>query len=208
MHRGVSSEGTRWRFGPRAAAALVAALLAFPAAASAKDPLLSGYGGPGSGEQAVLGSQLLPAKGGGGGGTKGGTGASGLRATTTAAAAATPSLAPTPSPQGTKSAAAKRRAQQAAKRRAAANRDGKTSSSGHPTTTSSSAAATATAVGPAGAPPVIAYPSSARSAGGLPLSAGDLAFLAIAALVLALVGGMLRRLVSPRRLPDGSGAAS
>lgn len=37
-----------------------------PAAASASSPLLSGYGGPGAGEQAIVGSTLLNRPGGGG----------------------------------------------------------------------------------------------------------------------------------------------
>jgi hypothetical protein len=44
--------------------AIVAALLAVPVAAhaSSSSPLLSGYGAPGSGDQTVLGSKLLPPK--------------------------------------------------------------------------------------------------------------------------------------------------
>lgn len=41
--------------------ALVIASFALAAPASAADPLLSGYSGPGGGEQALLGSELLPA---------------------------------------------------------------------------------------------------------------------------------------------------
>lgn len=39
--------------------ALMGALSLAPATANASGPLLSGYGGPGAGEQAILGSQLL-----------------------------------------------------------------------------------------------------------------------------------------------------
>jgi hypothetical protein len=49
---------------------LAAAWGALPAAA-AGSPLLSGYGGPGEGEQAILGSALLGSPGGGGGGGQG-----------------------------------------------------------------------------------------------------------------------------------------
>ena len=56
--------------------ALVATLsVAAPAAAPAS-PLLSGYGGPGQGDQAILGSALLNGSGGGGGSA--GTGASSI----------------------------------------------------------------------------------------------------------------------------------
>jgi hypothetical protein len=46
--------------------ALLALLLAAPATSHAA-PLLSGYGGPGSGSQAILGSTLIGGSGGGGG---------------------------------------------------------------------------------------------------------------------------------------------
>ena len=49
---------------------LLAALLVFPASALAGDTLLSGYGGPGGGEQVVLGAKLLPTGGGKGGGLR------------------------------------------------------------------------------------------------------------------------------------------
>jgi len=57
-----------------AIAAAVAMLVPACAAAEAGSPLLSGYGGPGSGSQAILGSGLVNLGGGGGGGT--GSGAS------------------------------------------------------------------------------------------------------------------------------------
>ena len=47
---------------------LLASLAAAPASASA-GPLLSGYGGPGQGSQAILGATLLNGPSGGGGGT-------------------------------------------------------------------------------------------------------------------------------------------
>ena len=58
-----------------AIAAAIAMLLPAYAGAEAGSPLLSGYGGPGSGSQAILGSGLVNVAG-GGGGTGGGTGAS------------------------------------------------------------------------------------------------------------------------------------
>jgi hypothetical protein len=45
---------------------LMGALLVLPAAASASGPLLSGYGGPGAGEQVILGSQVIGGSSGGG----------------------------------------------------------------------------------------------------------------------------------------------
>jgi hypothetical protein len=51
----------------------VAALTA-PSATAAANPLLSGYGGPGQGSQAILGSALVNGPGGGGGGAGGANG--------------------------------------------------------------------------------------------------------------------------------------
>src|SRR4051794_839801 len=51
-------------------------LIALPAgAAHAGDPLLSGYAGPGSGEQVILGGATVGGKGGGGSGGTGGAAA-------------------------------------------------------------------------------------------------------------------------------------
>jgi hypothetical protein len=58
-------------------AALTAALAAPGLAQAAKDPLLSGYGGPGAGEQVVIGSTFNDGGGGAGGGTAGPSGGSG-----------------------------------------------------------------------------------------------------------------------------------
>jgi hypothetical protein len=67
---------------------LLALCLAVPVAAQA-NPILSGYGGPGQGNQAILGSALLngPSSGGGGGGSagSGASGESGSLATPTSA---------------------------------------------------------------------------------------------------------------------------
>jgi hypothetical protein len=48
-----------------------------PATALAGSPLLSGYGGPGAGEQAILGSTLVGGSGGGAGGSSGSGGSGG-----------------------------------------------------------------------------------------------------------------------------------
>lgn len=64
----------------RIALALLVLVLAPAAHAAKTEPLLSGYGGPGDGEQALLGQTLLldgaGGRGGGGGGTAGATSAS------------------------------------------------------------------------------------------------------------------------------------
>jgi len=58
--------------------ALVGSVFVFaPTVASAGSPLLSGYGGPGGGEQAILGSTLLGGSGSGGSSASGGSGGAG-----------------------------------------------------------------------------------------------------------------------------------
>jgi hypothetical protein len=58
--------------------ALAAMLALAPATAFAGSPLLSGYGGPGTGEQALLGSTLIGGASGGGAGGSSGSGGSNL----------------------------------------------------------------------------------------------------------------------------------
>jgi hypothetical protein len=157
------------------------ALLALPVTAGAADPLLSGYAGPGSGEQVILGGQTVGG-GGGGGGTSGGAGASadqGLRASPSAGAGA---------PAAGSSATSPRKPQ--GKQPSSSSSKQKTSS-GSSTSSASSGAAPAQS---AGAPPVVAYPTRAGEVGGLPLSLGE-ALLGLAALALLVLAGLgLRRL--------------
>lgn len=58
-------------------ALMVAMLVLAPPTAFAGSPLLSGYGGPGAGEQAVIGSTLIGGSRGGGAGGSSGSGGSG-----------------------------------------------------------------------------------------------------------------------------------
>lgn len=92
------------------ALALTAAAFALaPSLAFAGSPLLSGYGGPGAGEQAILGSTLLGGQGGGsgsGGPSGGSTGEGGGTGAASSSAAAGGSFAPSSSPSGTGSARA------------------------------------------------------------------------------------------------------
>jgi hypothetical protein len=71
--------------------AVLLSVLVLPGAALAAgdDPLLSGYGGPGSGDQAVLGGGVV-----GGGGSGGSGSSSSLRAAPSVAATAAPATAP------------------------------------------------------------------------------------------------------------------
>jgi hypothetical protein len=164
------------------------ALVAAPARAS--DPLLSGYGGPGSGEQALLGGGVVGggSPGGGGSGARGGAAATSLRATAPAAAA------PAPAPQGTSSDTSASGSRKPSRRRSSSSSREKMSGS---TTSNRAASATpgsGSAATPLGAPRPVAYPTRAGEVGDLPLSLGGamLLVLAAGALVLAALG--LRRL--------------
>jgi hypothetical protein len=78
-------------------AALLALALALPATAHAGS-LLSGYGGPGQGNQAILGATVIG--GAGGGSTSGGSSSSGGESTATSATSAASPATSTPSPRG------------------------------------------------------------------------------------------------------------
>jgi hypothetical protein len=77
---------TRRRIIETAGCALFAAALLAPSASAS--PLLSGYGGPGGGNQAILGSALLNGPGSGGGSGAGGPGAAQQSASSALAAPA------------------------------------------------------------------------------------------------------------------------
>ena len=178
---------------------LLAVLLLAPSGASA-DPLLSGYGGPGGGEQVVLGSSLIGGSGGGSGGS-GGSSASGstdsLRAVPAPAA-----QAQAPAASGSSSGTAPRRS--GTGRRSGAKRSGSATRPKRPATSAPAATHVPTALA-TGAPPVRAYPSRASAAGGLPLSPTDLLICALALVALSLVGSGLRRLSNT--LHDDSASA-
>jgi hypothetical protein len=156
------------------------ALVLTAAPARASDPLLSGYGGPGSGEQVLLGGGTV-----GGGGASSGAGQS-LRATTPATA-----VAQAPATSSDTGATVTRKPSQSSS---------SSSKSGHamngPTTSSGSSAKApgSSSATPPGAPRAVAYPTRAGDVGGLPLSLVQalLVVLGAAALILAIIG--LRRL--------------
>jgi hypothetical protein len=179
------------RSGP-ALLAVVVLLSAAPAPALATDPLLSGYGGPGNGEQVVLGSKLLGPPG---GGSKGGS----LRAAAPAATAPAPAVS-TPRATAAPSAPA---SPKAASNPAAKHRGATTAK--HRRATAPAATTPKARQLPAAAPAVVPYPSRASSAGGLPLSAGDLVVLLLAGLALAGTAFGLRRLGTAAGAgPEGS----
>lgn len=154
-------------------------LLAVPATSYAGDPLLSGYGGPGGGQQVLLGAHLL--HGGGGSGSGGAAGAGhALRAAVPVHVAAPTAIAvpaqrtpATPTPGSTGGA-----------RTGAAHR---TASRSHRAHHRARAGTTATPSSAVAAPRRVAYPAGPVGGGGLPLTAGD---LAVAALALAAMGGL------------------
>jgi hypothetical protein len=157
----------------RAITSTVLTVLLLPAGAHAADPLLSGYGGPGGGEQVVLGSKLIdPPKGGGG--------ASGrLRATAPPVAAQpAPATRTTPRPSGNSGTS---RGTKHARAHQGSGSNRKT------------AAPKAAPAATPGAPPVRAYPSRASDIGGLPLSGGDVLLGLIALFVVGVVSVALRQ---------------
>ncbi len=156
---------------------LVAVPLAAPAVANA-NPLLSGYGGPGAGNQAILGSALLngPPSSGGGGTSGGGTsGGSGVPAPAGASAGAVPA-APA---AGTAAATAR------AQRRARTGTGRGTSSQGTGSSGSS--------------PPSLTGLQPARAVGALDIPASDILYILLACGVLALTGVLTARLMRPPR---------
>jgi hypothetical protein len=173
---------------------IVSAVLLVPASSQAADPLLSGYGGPGGGEQVVLGSTMVG--GGGSGGTGTGTAADpsqqSLRAPSSTAAATAPA---------TRAASG---GQSQGQGESATPKPHRSSSSKRSGSAAPRVPATPVATRPPGAPPVRAYPSRASDAGGLPLSGADVLLAVLGVVVLLLAGLGLRRLT--QGLPDDPGS--
>jgi hypothetical protein len=177
----------------------LAALASVPAPAS---PLLSGYGGPGQGNQAILGSTLLnrPGGGGPGGDSSGGTGGdgrvtggggqvAGTGSPTTVSGAAT---APDAGTRGGGTSVG-----------SASGRDGRSSggSSGGPGSSHGSGESASKSAAPTYPTPANeAQPASAESA--LELSSTDLLLILLALGALALTGVFTMRLT--RTTPSGT----
>jgi hypothetical protein len=163
--------------------ALLAAVL--PSAAMANS-LLSGYGGPGEGNQAILGSALLNTPK--GGGTAGGNGAGGSAQVSSSQPAESPSSQTSDAPGASKSGSGGR-----AKERAAPSKRG-----------DRGAAARASRGG------AVIYPaaSSEETTGGsrtLGLSGADFAYIILALGVLALTGFLTMRLTRTTVAPGPDG---
>jgi hypothetical protein len=162
--------------------------------AAGDDPLLSGYGGPGSGDQAVLGGGLVGG-GGGGSGSYGAGGSGSLRAVTPSAPAgtATPSSGAGASDTASPSATPGRHTSSGSGRHRGTKHQGAIA----PTSPApSSAGSIPTATDTANLPRLAATPASAErsSAGGLPLSTSDLLVALVVALAIAALAVATRRL--------------
>jgi hypothetical protein len=169
-------------------ATALAVCVLLPGAALAGSPLLSGYAGPGSGEQAVLGGGVVGGSSGGGGGNSGG-GASG--ATANQSLAATPSANAPSADTGSASGGSSSRSGSALSSRPHRKKSSShTSSSKKPSTGSTSSSTSTTTTTRTGAPAVTAYRNSSGQVGSFPLSAGGvvIALLALIAIVLAALG--------------------
>jgi|GEM_PF-1295054 len=172
-------------------AAAAAVLLALPVAAQAGSSTLSGYGGPGEGNQAVLGSALVGGHG-GGGNSGAGSGSQGSGAGTEGSSTGAPAVESGAS-QGQSAQGAGRTGSSASE--SASARDNakrasrsKTSSATHGSSQGQPAAAAQSY-----------YPAAERvPAGGqgtvLGLTADDLLYVILALVILVLVGLFTRRL--------------
>jgi hypothetical protein len=160
------------RLGSICAAALAIAAAA-PLAAQA-GPLLSGYGGPGQGNQAILGSTLLGGSGGGSGGGSASSSGSG------AEASANPGTAAGSQPSGPRVSGGSR----SAHRHAAGALSGTTSAGG---------------LAPRSYP---AVESTSGAADTLGLSGADILYISLAAVALAFTGA-LTKLVARTRTAKG-----
>lgn len=186
---------------PPLLAAALSAVALLPASAGAQsydDPLLSGYGGPGAGEQSLFGGQLLPGpRGGGGGGAQGAprtpAGALDLSGATAAAAARTSAggqAAGAGSASGTGGASARGGSDGSAARGSGAR--GKSTAAG-----ATASGGTARPPGPLPVAPVAALDRPASA--GSPVSPGAIFAFAGLLLLLAVLAHVLRGTEPARR---------
>jgi hypothetical protein len=171
----------------------VALLVAATPSMALANSLLSGYGGPGEGNQAILGSALVNTPKGGGGGGAGGSSGGQVSSSAPAESASPQSAGGASSQAGGASGAGKSTSAGRAKQRAAARKRGDRGATGSN----------------AGSRAVI-YPaaSSELATGGsrtLGLSGADFAYIILALGVLALTGFLTMRLArtTVARRPDG-----
>jgi hypothetical protein len=168
--------------------ALLAALVAVAPSCASANSLLSGYGGPGAGNQAILGSALI-----GGGGSAGGGGSSGSSGSSSGAADAGSGEGATAGARGGGPEAGARGGGTAGRASggAAGARRGQGKAPG--------GAARAYMVRPLD---VAARPSPAGS-GALGISAADLGYLLLVLTLLSATGIVTRRLARTPTRPEG-----
>ena len=176
------------------AIALVLSILGLSPALASAGPLLSGYGGPGEGNQTVLGSALLNGPSGKGGGGGGGSTGGGL----VAASSQTITAA------GGQTAGAKRPSE--ASGGGAGNSSGLAPSGKHLKRSAGQASASASQ------PYIGTYsPTASHSTNGgsqtLGLSGADLAYILLALAMLLLTGLMTRRLARANSWGRGGGSS-
>ena len=166
-------------------AALTLALTLPVASAHASDPLLSGYGGPGGGEQVVLGGNTV-------------------KSTNSSSPAQDPATAPlkadtgAPSPGTAASGAGSTLTRKPQRKKSSSSSskdkdDAAGQSTAKPTTT--------TATRP-GAPEVVAYPTRAGDVGGFPVSTLGILLIVLGVAAATLAGLGLRRLSGFDRASD------
>ncbi|MGH2903720.1 MAG: hypothetical protein ACRDK7_09080 [Solirubrobacteraceae bacterium] len=163
---------------------LMAASAVVPSVASA-GPLLSGYGGPGAGNQVILGSALIGGAGGGGGSTGGSSGSSGPPSAP--GAATTGAGGATSSGTGGHGSSTRGGSSQAAGARGASHRNGAPAGSSARTNLALSREAS----------------SQPSSGGALGLSGVDLVYLLLAIGALAFTGFVTGRLARAPVRPEG-----
>lgn len=188
-NKGTQGREMNRKFRIASALTLVGMALSFPAAASAGSPLLSGYGGPGAGEQAIVGSTLVGGPR-GGAGSGGSSGSSGSTVGASEAAGSSPSGSAS---TGSGSSPISRSTARAGAGRSSSTRSGAPSGSGRrrggekAVTRPVRAGTTA-----------FVYPSSLRSqstgSSAFGFSGGDLLLLLGIAAALALTGTFTMRL--------------
>jgi hypothetical protein len=169
--------------------------LALPAAsAQAADPLLSGYAGPGGGEQVVLGSTTLKT-------TNKASSASTSSGSSSSQSGADASLKAPTSTSTTASKGSSGESNGASstltrkpQRKKSSSSSSKDAGDDAKTTTTGSAGTTTTATTTlAGAPEVVAYPTRAGEVSGLPISAAGILLIVIGVAAATLLGLGLRR---------------
>jgi hypothetical protein len=165
--------------------ALVPLSLAVAPSIAAASSLLSGYGGPGEGNQAILGSALVngPSGGGGSGGGSAGSGSG--------SAAGSANLAESGGPVGT-----------GGSRGGAARHASRSAGRGKP---AKGATGTASNPGSVGPPVPIGLARSASGGSGtLGLSGADVMYLILALAVLAITGAATRQLMRGQDATEGA----